>query len=117
MEVESLELHVLHALSQADDFFHILHVDAKLVFSQACGDVGVCVCSHVGVDAEAYGGHFPLAGSNFVDDLQLGDALYIEAEDAFVKSELYFPIAFAHSGKNNLVGRESGLEYLFYLAT
>ena len=46
-----------------------------------------------------------------------GVDLEVDTDDAFVKSELSFPIAFAHSGKNNLVGRESGLEYLFYLAT
>ena len=72
------------------------------------------VSTHVGVDAEAHRCHLTFIGGNLIDDLQLGDALNIEAEDAPVESQLNLPIAFTHTCKYYLVCREASLEHLFY---
>ena len=61
--------------------FHILHGDAEFVLGQAGGDVGMGMCPDVGIDAEADTSNTILKGCQFIDDLQFGDTLYIEAPD------------------------------------
>ena len=62
------------------------------------------------IDAETNLRNLILFFSQFVDDFQLRNAFYIEAEDAFLQSEVDFPIAFAYTSVNNLTGRETGFD-------
>ena len=110
VEVQAHELDVLHLLSHADDVEHVAHRDAELVLGQSGGDVGMRVSTHVGIDAQADARHLSLRGGQLVDDLQLGDALHVEAEDVGVEAEVDFPIALAHAGVDNLRGREPRAE-------
>ena len=110
VEVQTDELHVRQFAAAADDALHVLHVDAELVFRESRLDVGVRVGAHIGVDAQADGGGAAELRSQLVDDLQLGDALHVEAEDALLQSEAYFPVALAHAGVDDALGGESGFE-------
>ena len=82
MEVQTQELDVLHFECLLNYALHIAHSDTKLVFCQACSDVGMCMRTYIRVDAETYLGNLVLLLGEFVDDFQLRDALYVEAEDA-----------------------------------
>ena len=110
VEMETQELDVLHLGSLLDDALHIAHGDTKLVFSQARSDVGMRMRTYIRIDAEAYLGNLVLLLGEFVDDFQLRDALYVEAEDALVQTEVDFPITLAYACIYNLVGWESGID-------
>ena len=88
VEMKTQELDVLHFGSLLDDALHVAHGDTKLVFCQARSDVGMCMRTYIRVDAEAHLGNLVLLLGEFVDDFQLRDALYIEAEDALVQTEV-----------------------------
>ena len=94
---------------------HILHINAELVLGESRLYVGMCVCSHVGIDAQAYGGCAVELGSEVVDDFQFGYALHVEAEDALLQTETYLPVALANAGINNLFCGESGFKCSTYL--
>ena len=51
VEAETNELYVLHILGLLYDGVHITHGNAELVLCQTCGDVGVCMCTDVRIDA------------------------------------------------------------------
>ena len=98
MEVQSNEAYVFHPLSLCNSLLHLVHGNAELVLCQSCGNVGVCMRAHVRVDAEGHPCHLTLGLCELVDNLQLCYALYIEAEDVVVESEIYLPVALAYSG-------------------
>ena len=85
-----------------NDGHHVAHGDAKLVFGQPRGDVGMGVGTHVGVQAEGHAGRLALLLCQLVDDFQLGNTLNVEAEDVVVKSEVDFPVALAYAGEDYL---------------
>ena len=110
VEVQTQELDVLHLGSLFDYGFHVAHGNSELVFSQTCCDVCVRMGADIRIDAETNLCNLILFFSQFVDDFQLRNAFYIEAEDAFLQSEVDFPIAFAYTSVNNLAGWESGFD-------
>ena len=55
---------------------------------------------------------FPLAAAS-----SLRNALYIEAEDAGIETDVDFPITFSYACKNNLRGRKASVEYGLNLAS
>ena len=117
MEVESFEGYVAHLLALGDDCLHVFHGYAELVFGEACGDVGMCVRTYVGVDAEADVGSLLLGACYLVDDFEFGYALYVEAEDACFESEFYLPVALSDSCKDYLVGWKACFEHLLYFTS
>ena len=116
VEVQSDERHVLQRRGLLDDAVHVFQGDAELVFGQPRGDVGMGVGPDVGVDAEGHAGRGALAGRQFVDDFQFGNALHVEAEDVLVQREVDFPVALAHACKHRLRRRESGPQGGLYFA-
>lgn len=116
VEVEAAETNMGQMFGQLDELVHVFHGNAELVFRQPRGDAGVGVRSDVGVDAEAHIGHLVLLRRQFVDDLQLGYAFHVKTQNAAVKPEADFPVAFPDAGKNNPVGREAGAEGGFYFS-
>ena len=74
----------------------------KSVRNSSC--YGVCPC------------HLALLSCELVDDLQFWDTLHIETEDVVVEAQVDLPVALAHTGVDNLRGRESGLDGCFDLA-
>ena len=110
VEVKPKELNVLHFCSFLDDALHIAHSDTKLVFCQAGCDVGMSMSAHIRVDAEANLSYLILFSCKFIDNLKFWDALYIEAEDAFLQTEIDFPITLAYTCIYNLAGRETCLD-------
>ena len=77
----------------------------------------MCMRSYIWVDAETYVRHFPFPRSQTVDDLQLGDALHIEAEDVVVEPEIDFPVCLPHAGIDNAARREATVQTASYLAS
>ena len=116
MEVQTYELYVSKLFGLADYRNHIAHGDTKLVLGQSGGDVGVRVGSHVGVQAEGHAGRLSLGSCQLVDDLQLRNALYVEAEDVVVESEVNLPITLAYAGEDDFRAGEACLHTGFYLA-
>ena len=110
VEVQSEELDVLHLGSLFDYGFHVAHGNSELVFCQTCCDVSVRMGADIRIDAETNLRNLILFFSQLVDDFQLRNAFYIEAEDVFLQSEVDFPIAFAYTSVNNLTGRETGFD-------
>ena len=117
VEVQAYEFHAFHFGGKRDDMLHILHVYAKFVFSKSSGDVGVCVSAHIGVYAQGYACLLAFEQGKFVDDFQFGYAFHVEGKDACFKAQFYFPIAFPHSGIDDFVGGEAGLQGGPYLAS
>ena len=117
MEVQAEELDVLHGCSFCNDTLHVLHGNTEFVFCQSCGDVGMCVCSYVRIDAKANLCCLVLSGSQLVDDFQFGNTLHVEAEDAFLQSEIDLPVALAHTGIYDLVGRKSCVDSSLYFSS
>ena len=58
--------------------------------------------TYIWVQAEGDACYLALLGCQFVDDLQLGDALHVEAEDIAVEAEVDFPVALSHTSIDNL---------------
>ena len=116
VEVESAQADMLHALGNAYDTEGVFEGDAELVFCQSCGDVGMGVSTHVGIDAEADAGSFAHAACEFVDDFEFGYALDVEAIDVVVEGGTDFPVALADACEDDLGGGESCLDGCFYLA-
>ena len=110
VEVQSEELDVLHLGSLFDYGFHVSHGNSELVFCQTCCDVCMRMGADIRIDAETNLRNLILFFSQFIDDFQLRNTLYIEAEDAFLQSEVDFPIAFAYTSVNNLAGWKSGFD-------
>ena len=110
MEVQTDEFYILHFQSHIDHPVHVLHTDTEFVFSQTGGDIGVRMRPDIRIDTESDISDLILSGSQFVDDFQFGDRLYIETEDAIFQSEVDLPIRFPDSGKNDFIGRESGTD-------
>ena len=63
--------------------------------------------TYVWVNAEANLCNLVLLLGELIDNLQLWDALHIEAEDALLQSEIDFPIALAYTSIHNLASRET----------
>ncbi len=76
--------------------------------------VGVGV--DIGVHAQGDIGRQAACRCQFVDYLQFGYGLHIEAAYATVEGEVYLRIGLAHAGKHNLGSRETGLQCRAYLA-
>ena len=110
VEMQAHKGGVCHFLCLADDCFHLVHGDAELVFRQSGGDVGMGVCAHIGIDAEADTCHAVHPCGNLVDDLEFGHAFHIEITYAGAQSQLNFPIAFSHSGIDDAVSGKAGIE-------
>ena len=110
VEVQSDELYVLHLQRHIYHIVHVLHTDAELVLRQSGSDIGMGMCPHIGVDAESYIRNLTLCRSQFIDDFQFGDGLYIETENIIIQAEVDFPICLAHSGKHYLIRRETCLD-------
>ena len=110
MEVESDELYILQLLGFGDDCQHIVHIDAELVLCQTRGNVGVGMGTDIGIQTEGDAGHLSLSGCQLIDNLEFWDALYIEAEDIVVDTQIDLPVALSHAGKDNLGYREAGLD-------
>ena len=108
VEVQTHELDVLKFLGLANHGYHIAHGDAELILGQTRGDVGMRMSTHIGVQTEGHTGHLALLDCEFVDHLEFGYALNVEAEDVVVKSEIDFPIALAHTSVDNLIRGDSG---------
>ena len=102
MEVQAHKLHVGQFLSFANHGFHISHGDAELILCKSGGDVGVRMCTDVWIQTECHASDLVLGCSQFIDDLQLRNALHIEAEDIIVKSQIDFPIRLADTGIHDL---------------
>ena len=117
VEVKTHKLHVCHGLSLTDYGNHVAHGNAELVFGESCGDVGMRVSAHVGVDAESHVGCLPFGCRQLVDNLKLGKALHIEAENVVVETEVYLPVALAHSGIDDARGIEPCLHGSLYLSS
>ena len=56
VKVEAEKLDMLHLFDALNGRKHVFHGDTELVFSQSRSDVGMRVCSYVGVDAQADAG-------------------------------------------------------------
>ena len=110
VEVEPDNLDVLQLAGVLNDGHHVAHGDAELILGQSGGDVGVGVGTYVGVQSEGHAGHLALGGSQLVDDLELGDALDVEAEDVAVEPDVDFPVGLADAGEDNLRAREASLD-------
>ena len=65
--------------------------------------------SYIRIDTESDISHFTFSCSQFIDNLQLRNRLYIKTENIIVQTQIYFPIRLAHSGKNNLICRKTCL--------
>ena len=103
MEVQTDEFYILHFQSHIDHPVHVLHTDTEFVFSQTGGDIGVRMRPDIRIDTESDISDLILSGSQFVDDFQFGDRLYIETEDAIFQSEVDLPIRFPDSSKTILL--------------
>ena len=88
---------------------HIFHADAEFVFGQSGGDVGMRMRAYVGIDAESDIGCLAFRSGQLIDDFQLRNGFYVEAEDIIIQSEVYLPVCFAYTCKHYLIGREAGL--------
>ena len=108
MEMQADEIDILHLLRHVDHLIHIFHADAKLILCQSGSNIRMGMRPHIRIDTESDIGHFAFRGSQFVDDLQFGDRLYIETENVVIQTEFNLPIRFAYTGKNNLLCRETG---------
>ena len=75
------------------------------------------VSPDIGIDAEADIGCFPFLGCQFVDHLQLGFALYVEAEDVGIERGVDFPIRLAYTGIDDLRGRKASRQCSLYLTS
>ena len=117
MEVQADEFHVLHLQGDIDHLVHILHTDTEFVFSQTGSDISMRMCSYIRIDAESDISNLILCRSQFIDDFQFGNRLYIETEDAILQSEVDLPVCFTDSGKNNLIGRKPGTDSGTYFST
>ena len=73
--------------------------------------------SHVRIQTKGHTGYFAPCGRQFVDDLQLRDALHVEAEDIVVEAEVDLPVGLAHTCIDNLRRGESRLDGSLYLST
>ena len=98
VEVQAYHFDVAHVGCLFDDLQHVAHVDAELVLSQSRGDVGVCMCTHVGIQAKGHTGSLALGSRQGVDDFLLGNALYVEAEDVLIQTKVDFPVRLAYAG-------------------
>ena len=110
VEVETHELHVGKLVSLVDHRIHIAHGDTKLVLSQSGGDIRMGMGTHIGVQTECHARHLTLGCCQLVDDLQLRDALNVEAEDIIVKSEIDLPVTLANACIDNLLTGETSLD-------
>ena len=110
MEMQSDELDVFHLLRHVYHMVHIFHTDTELVFRQSGSDVGMRMRAYIGVDTESNIGYLAFGCGQFVDNFQFGYGLYIKAEDIIIQSKIYLPVCLTHSGKHNLVGRETSLD-------
>ena len=117
MKVQADEVYVLHLLGLDNGGHHVLHGNAKLVFGQPRSDVGVCVCSHVRVDAQRHVCHLAFRFGQLVDDLQFGHTFNVEAADTGIQSEVYFPIAFSYTSIHNIFCFKSCIQCRLYFAT
>ena len=116
MEVQAYNLRVLKLLGMLNDGHHVAHGDAKLVFCQAGGYVGVGMGSDIGVQSEGHACYLSFGSCQLVDDLQFGNALDVETEDVVVESEVDFPIALANAGIDDFRTGESCLDACLNLA-
>ena len=68
MEVQSYHFYVRHLLRRLNYTNHVAHVYAKLVFCQTCGDVGMCMCSYIRIQAECNASRLSTLLSQLIDD-------------------------------------------------
>ena len=75
------------------------------------------MCTHIGIQTEGHTSHLALGCCQFVDNLQLGNALHIEAEDVVVQTEINLPVALAYASVDDFRTGETCLDAGLYLAT
>ena len=85
MEMQSYKLHVFQCQSQVDNFIHILHADAELIFGQSGSDICVSVGSYIRVDTESHIRYLAFGCCQFIDYFQFGNRLHIETKNVVVE--------------------------------
>ena len=68
MEVYAHEVDMRQGNGLFDDGLYLFEVNTEFILGQACGDVAVCVCTYIGVDAKGDACHLVLLCRQFVDD-------------------------------------------------
>ena len=116
MEVQTYHFDIAHLRGFLHNGQHVAHVDAKLVLGKSGGEVCMGMSPHIGIQAEGYTGNLPLGSSQLVDNLQLGDALHVEAEDVVVQAKVNLPVALTNACIDDALAGETGLDAGFYLA-
>ena len=66
--------------------------------------------TYIGIDTESDISYLTFRLSQFINNLQFGNGLYVKAEDVIIQPEIYFPVCFAYSGKHYLIGRKPRLD-------
>ena len=74
--------------------------NTELVGFQAGGDIRVGFSIDIGVDAQGNRSDFTQTRGNFLNAVDFGNALHIEAFHACIQCEFNFCFTLAHTGKN-----------------
>ena len=117
MEMQSNETNAWQTLGNLNDMKHVFLGNAELVLCQTRCDMRVRMGSNIRIDAEADIRNLVHPRGNLCDYLKLWNAFDVEILDASLKSQFDFPVRFAHSCEDNLVGRKAILKASPYLAT
>ena len=116
-----MQPHELDARQGQSHFNHLwqhLDADAKLVVGCGSGDVAVRVRIDIGIHPDGHSRHLAGLLCQFVDHLQFGYRLHIEAGNVVYQAQIDFSVGFTHPGKHHPGWRETSLEsYLNLLTT
>ena len=116
VEMQPHELHIRQLIGFCNNGKHVTHGYAKLVFCQTCGDVCMGMCTNIRIQTESDSRNFSFGFSQFVDNFQFGNTLYVETENVVVESGVDLPVALANTSINNLPCGEACLDRGFDLS-
>ena len=110
MIVQADKLNGRQALCLADYIFQYGIMDAELVFRRTGGDILMRMGRHVGIHAEADGGHLSAGCCQPRQHMELGGRFHIESAYAGIQAQLDFPIGLSYTGvEDGLAGLQGCL--------
>ena len=108
MHLNAPQMQVRHLGHFGIECLDLLKSDPEFVFVSACGDFGVGLGIHVGIDPDGNGGFLAEALCDRMDAFQFREALDVEGVDALLQCVANFFGGLAYPGKHTLVELSTG---------
>src|SRR5690554_5592598 len=117
MKMNALKRNVLQLFQNPYHLIESPLINAKLILFKSGSYIMMRFGIYIKINAQRHMGMLALFSGQFVDDVQFGNRLHIEAGNVVVEPQLYFPVGLPHTGKNNTRWGKARIQSTLHLKT